>query len=173
MAYPPGSTWSPPDDETTATPATTGYDPSPFLVLQPWRLWPQLIVALLGGILPAAVIAHLNGQRLGLSPTRLRLIVAVGVIGLLAMLALSYGRAVSVPLLMPGEKFRAVQAVGALIGLSAWPLFAFLQLPASRGHYDRGGDYGKLWAPGVIAVLAFGIPQRLMIWGAVMLLTLS
>lgn len=147
------------------------YDTAPFLVDKAWPLHWQLVVALVGGIVPAAVLAGINTERLGLPASRKLLCYAIALVGLGLMVMMAYQRTLDVPLLLPGQKFRAVQLSGVLVGGAGWLLLALLQFPTLQKYRQEGKAFGNMWAPGLMSVLIFGLPQRLLVWGIVLALT--
>lgn len=146
------------------------YDTTPFVVNKPWPIHWQLLVALLGGAVPAAVLASINVSRLGMPSSRKLLCHAVGVLSLVAMVMVASHRIELLGLTTGGQKFRAVQLSSLMVGGLAWMPLALIQLPSLLQYQREGKAFGKMWAPGLCAAVAFGVPQRFLVWAAVMMM---
>ena len=140
----------------------------------PWRLQSQFWVAFFGGILPIAVIAYLNAQRLDVPPRRRQLILLTGAVGLVGTVAFSY-------LLGAGEfgnmtdrsMQRTVRIGSRVIAVVAYLVFYGLQRAADRSYYFYSQDdkeYGSLWKPGLAAVFGLGLVQGVSLLALVALL---
>jgi hypothetical protein len=125
--------------------------------VRPWRLMSQTYVAFFGGVIASTVIAFLNARRLGVDTAKQRLILGVGVIGLVVVIAafaalntdgdLSSGLRVGI---------RVVAVVCCLIQLR-------IQRPMDRAFQLRGTDYGSLWATGFGVTIAGAVAEALIL----------
>jgi hypothetical protein len=119
---------------------------------RPWRLSSQLYVAFLGGPLAAAAVAWLNGRRLGLEPARLRLVPAVGALGLGVALAVAAAAHAS------GSVPRIVSQVS---GIACFFVLRELQRPADHRYRmaarGKGDAYESLLGPGLAIAVVCGL----------------
>lgn len=139
----------------------------------PWRLRSQIWVAFFGGVLPYAVIAYMNGQRLGLPANRLRQILWLGAVGFVATVAVTY-------LLTSGGFLPEVRTTTTVrLGSRAVALLAFLagyrlQKSADRIYqFDGTEAYASLWKMGLIVTLGLGFVQNIVVYALVALLARS
>lgn len=115
---------------------------------KPWRLEPQLGVAVLGGVVACTALALLNARRLDAPEQVRRQLLQVGLACFVAEFVL----------LAVLEAFGAPTASLWLVLIGASVLAYLLQARLVR-RYDRAfqrrdGEYAPLWKPGLIA--AFG-----------------
>lgn len=118
----------------------------------PWRLSSQLFVAFFGGALAATVIGTLNAARLGVAPGKRRLIVAIGVLAIVAELTI----VVLVPRTLDDS---AVRLIMRAFALAAYAAHARLQRSHDRAFTLRGGEHSSLWGPGLAAVFGCGVVE--------------
>jgi len=133
----------------------------------PWLPDNQLYVAFFGGVIPVAIIAILNGPRLGMRADRQQMMIAVSVVGFVSTVALMVLFVVVQPdiSIHPRTVGRRIQQ---LCGLLTWLALAKLQAPAER-RYDVRVDeeqYASLWGPGLAAVFGGGLLGGLMTLGS-------
>jgi len=117
----------------------------------PWRLGSQVYVAFFGGAAGAAIIALLNGARLGITTRQRWMIVALGAAGLLAsaMVVSAVG--------VGADGSQAARVLGRVIGVVAWGGMYLVQRSADRVYgYRASGDdpYASLIVPGLLAAIA-------------------
>jgi hypothetical protein len=139
---------------------------------QPWRLRSQLWIAFFGGVLPYTLIAYLNGQRLSLPISRLRLVVIIGVVGFVATVAATY--LITIAQVLPAETRTTSTArlASRAVALLAFLIVYQLQKSADRiYHFIGGGEYASLWKPGLIATIGLGFLQNIVVAGVVSLLS--
>ena len=137
------------------TPTLGQHRPRDWSARRPWQLTSQVYVGFLGGPTAVALIAVLNGARLRMPGARLVAMAMIGVAGTVAgVLAAGLIDAGTAPRLL-------VQVAGVL----AYGPLHRLQRSADRvhstfsPHRDPDDDYGSLWGPGAIAVLAGWLVQ--------------
>ena len=141
------------DDDLLAPSLTQSERHHPPAGERPWRLGSQFYVAFFGGPLAAGAIGYLNGRRLGLPGARLGAILAIGVAGFLAALAVAV-------VFVDTEAGRGPRLMIAVAGVAAFLGVRALQKDADRRYSVSLEDeqaYDSLWAPGLAAVLLFGI----------------
>ena len=121
--------------------------------VRPWRLMSQTYVAFFGGVIASTIIAFLNARRLGVDAAKRRLILLIGVVGLVAVIAVFS--------LLNGDDHvtsglrvstRVVAVLCCLVQLR-------LQRPMDRAFQLRGTDYGSLWGPGIAAAIGGAIAE--------------
>jgi hypothetical protein len=122
----------------------------------PWRLGSIVYVAFFGGAAAAAAISVANAQRLGLPRKVLAQIAALGVAGVVGVIAVA--EAVG-----DGDALRvAIRAVA----LAAYGGMYLLQRSADRIHHfhqqDPDAAYESLWGPGLLAVFTFGLAETVL-----------
>jgi hypothetical protein len=130
---------------------------------RPWRVGSQVWIGLLGGPLPVALIAWLNGGRLGVDSRRRGWILGWGVLGLVATLVAAW--------FIGGAHDGDLRAARSFLRLSsrAAGLLAYLAVARLQGAADRAyrmfdeRGYASLWGPGATALFGLGIPQALLI----------
>lgn len=114
---------------------------------RPWPLRPQWLVALVGGVIGATLIAWENGRRLRLARAGRVRILAAGVLGLAAVVATG--------LLVPpgGRDLLVARVVAHGLGLLAFLPQWDAQRAAVRARARAGARPGRLLVPGVLAAL--------------------
>jgi uncharacterized membrane protein len=123
--------------------------------VRPWRLMSQAYVAFFGGVISTTAIAFLNARRLGVAPDKRRLILLIGVVGLvLAAVVIALSDTDS----MSGIRI-AVRIVAVVTCLAQLRI----QRPMDRAFQLRGQDYRSLWGPGIAAVIAGGLLEALLL----------
>lgn len=122
---------------------------------KPWPLTSQLWVALIGGVVPAVVIAWLNAPRLKLPASARLLLLLVGVLGLALSVGLAMWLIEARSIELPRGKLLMGQLSLRLVGLALFPLLAGIQGGAQRRYAEAVGVFGRLWAPGLVAVALF------------------
>jgi hypothetical protein len=133
---------------------------------RPWRLGSQVYVAILGGVFAVTPIAFLNARKLGIPKSQVRLILAAGAAGAVALLVFA------LVFVSGGEVQRGTRLGGQLIGLAAWAPMYLVQRSWDRvyGVFGPGEDddeaYESLWGPGFLAVIAGGLVQAAILIGA-------
>lgn len=127
---------------------------------RPWQLQSQMWVAFFGGILPATVIAYLNGRRLGISPARRRWMLVVGAAGLLATVALSYAAAAPSAASTGPRSSQWARFGGRAVAMIGFLIFYQLQKSADRVYqFNDDAEYASLWVPGILTTLGVGLLQ--------------
>jgi hypothetical protein len=126
---------------------------------RPWRLWSQFWVAFLGGVLPMALIAYLNARRLGLERRRRLLVLAVGALGVVAILPVAYTPAGDVLPLELQQLQRGAHVVSRAVAVVLFLVFARLQEPRDRLYGVTGAGYDSLWrSPYALVIVLGAIP---------------
>lgn len=128
---------------------------------RPWRLTSQVYVAFFGGSLAVTGIAWLNARRLGATSPRRTQILLAGLAGFAATLLLFVALSTDDT---PSATRLGVQA----ISIATYGALYLLQRQLDRRYhwYDRrSGDesYDSLVGPGLIAVIALGAVQWLLL----------
>jgi hypothetical protein len=127
---------------------------------KPWQLGHQFWIAFLGGVLAVTGIAYLNSKRLGQDAGKQRLILMTGILGLVVVIALT--------LFETTQRTNQIMRLGQrIVAVIAYALMYRIQTPAFRAysyHHD-GEGFASLWKPGIIASLALGILQALIVGG--------
>jgi hypothetical protein len=120
--------------------------------------------ALLGGILPGTAVAYINGQRLRISKHKQRMIVLVGVMGLLLVMLMYYKTAVLQPPWFVAWGRWALLLLDRLIALFAYLIYHYLQRRKILVHEFFGGR--SLIASGLVLWLTIylGFLQWLLTW---------
>ncbi|MFB6723286.1 hypothetical protein ACFCV3_24105 [Kribbella sp. NPDC056345] len=131
--------------------------------VRPWRLNSQAYVAFFGGVIAATIIASLNARRLGLDRGKRWLIVAAGVVGLAAVIAL-YAL-----LNDDGERTQSLRIVVRVIAVLCILVQMRWQRPMDRAFQLRGTDYHSMWVLGPILVVVCAIVEALLLALVVML----
>lgn len=128
---------------------------------RPWNPASNFYVAFFGGVIAATAIAYLNAGRLHVEHLRAR-IVAVGLAGVVA--ALVAARFISQSVTDDDETRTYVRLASRVVGVLAHFVFAALLKQADRRFQVTGGDYESLWQPGLVAVMAGGVTQAVLIY---------
>lgn len=118
---------------------------------RPWRLGSQFYVSFFGGPLAAAAVGFLNADRLELPRDRRAAIVAAGVAGFAAAVAL---------LLAVDSEWTRPRFLLAATGVLAYAVAYRLQRTADRRYaLGRSDDsaYDSLWRTGLAIVLVAGL----------------
>jgi hypothetical protein len=126
---------------------------------RPWRLSSQAYVAFVGGVVAGTAVAYLNSGRLGLAPRERRLVLAAGALGL----------AVTIPValvLCRSGSSATVEIPVRILALVAYLVQARFQRPLDRAFQLRDGAHASLWWPGLVAVLAGGLAEVLVLVAA-------
>ena len=111
---------------------------------RPWAPGGQPWVAFFGGVAPVTAIAYLNGKRLGLSPGRLRAMLLIGGLGLIAVVALTFLAVQDASSLWAGN-LRAVRLSKRVAAVVVALILYQVQKPADRAyHLYGGGEYDCL-----------------------------
>ncbi len=116
------------------------------------------------------IIAFLNGRRLHIKQNQLWQIVAVGVVGIIAVFFLTYlsgtwELAADSYWQETAQRLRWINRITAM--LCYW-YFAGLQRPYIRQYQFRtNGDYDSLWVPGLILIFVVGAAQNLILMAAI------
>ncbi len=123
---------------------------------RPWRTGSIFYVAFFGGILPAAVLAWLNAERLPVSRERRLAVAALGLLGLVAT--------VLVPLLADLGRDDGIRIASRIVGVVGFVGIWWLLKPADRvyatfGPSDEDEAYESLWGPGLLATVVLGLVQ--------------
>lgn len=119
---------------------------------KPWPLASQFWVALIGGILPAVVIAWLNAPRLKLSGSARIGMLLLGLLGMVLAVAVALWLIDVRGVELPRGKLLMGQLSLRLVGVGLFPLLAGIQAGSQRTYGKNVGVFGRLWAPGLIAV---------------------
>ncbi len=133
---------------------------------RPWRLGSQVYPAILGGVFAVTPIAVLNARKLGMPKAQIRLIVAAGAAGVVALVVYA------VVVVAGGDLERGVRLGAQLIGVAAWAPMYLLQRSWDRVYatFGPGEDedeaYESLWGPGLVAVIAGNVLQGAILAGA-------
>lgn len=123
---------------------------------RPWRTGSIFYVAFFGGILPAAVLAWINAERLPVSRERRLAVAALGFLGLVAT--------VVVPLLADVGRGDGIRIASRIVGVVGFVAIWWLLKPADRvyatfGPPDEEEAYESLWRPGLLATFGLGLVQ--------------
>lgn len=128
---------------------------------RPWRVASQVYVAFFGGVVAITAIAFLNARRLGMSVRDQRIIVAIGVVGVVLV-------ASAAAALIDGgtgvDETRDVRFAGRAVGVLMFLLFARMQRVKDRLFSLQSGDYDSLWRAGIAAALLGGIVQAAVVF---------
>jgi hypothetical protein len=133
---------------------------------RPWRLGSQVYLAILGGVFAVTPIAVLNARKLGMPKAQVRLVVAAGLAGVVAL------GVYALVFVAGGEVERGTRLGGQLIGVAAWAPMYLLQRPWDRVYatFSPGEDddeaYEPLWGPGLAAIIAGNVLLALILVGA-------
>lgn len=128
---------------------------------RPWNPASNFYVAFFGGVIAATAIAYLNAVRLHVEHLRPR-IVAVGLAGV--VVALVIARFISESVTDDDEARRYVRLASRVVAVLVHFVFAALLKQADRRFQLTGGDYESLWQPGLVAVLAGGVVQAVLLY---------
>jgi NADH:ubiquinone oxidoreductase subunit 2 (subunit N) len=132
---------------------------------RPWRLSSQVWIAFFGGVLSIAIISYLNGQRLRLSPQRMRQIILVGVVGLIAVIITTYLLGQAGLSSLESAQRTQLRLVNRVIAVIAYLILVRLQRPADRQYQAFSDEYDSLWIPGLLAIFVAGTLQNLLVFG--------
>jgi hypothetical protein len=134
---------------------------------KPWHPGHQFWIAFLGGVLAITGIAYLNSKRLGQDVGKQRLILITGALGLVVVIALVLFTPASTTAQVSSQMVRLEQRIVAVL---AYALMYQIQKPAFRPYsYTNSENYASLWKPGIIAILALGIVQAVIVLGLYLL----
>ncbi|WP_433381756.1 hypothetical protein ACQPZX_17665 [Actinoplanes sp. CA-142083] len=123
----------------------------------PWRPDSIFYPAFFGGPLAAATLGFLNARRLALPRATLLAIVAAGVLGFGARLALSAA--------IDGSS--ALRLLGSVAGVLVALVVATLERRPFRAYVFRGGEPASLVGPGFLAAIGWGLLEAILIFGLV------
>lgn len=131
---------------------------------KPWQLGHQFWIAFLGGVLAVTGIAYLNSKCLGQDAGKQCLIFMTGILGLVAVIALTLFTPASETNQRTSQIMRLEQHIVAVI---AYALMYRIQTPAfcAYSYHHEGEGFASLWQPGIIAILMLGILQGLIVGG--------
>jgi hypothetical protein len=132
---------------------TIGADPD--RTQPPWRLLGQTYVAFFGGAIATTVIAVLNARRLGMPARGRAILIALGVAGLVVVIA--------VALWIDREQMGGGQIATRLAAAACCLAQLRVQRPLDRAFQLRGREYASLWAAGVTAAICGGIVEQFLI----------
>ena len=111
--------------------------------------------AFFGGPLAVTLLGAINARRLRLTGTKVALIVAAGVVALIAQVTM---------IALLREASSGVQRFSySLAGVAAWGVVLFLQRRPFRIFLMRGGEPAKLLGPGIAAVIGSAIVQFILV----------
>jgi hypothetical protein len=125
--------------------------------VRPWRLMSQTYVAFFGGVIGATVVAFLNSGRLGVDAAKRRLILLTGLVGLVAVVAVST--------LLDGDAdvMSSLRVVTRVVAVLCCLVQLRLQRPMDRAFQLRGTDYGSLWGVGIAAAIGGAVVETLIL----------
>jgi hypothetical protein len=129
---------------------------------RPWSVKPQLFVAFFGGVLALGAIAWQNSGRLGMAPSRRRLIVVTCGVCFVAVVVIG---AVLFGMGTDSDATRQARLGSRLVAVGAYLVCERLQRPWERAYRLRRGDnaFESLWKPGIAAVVVLGVVQALLL----------
>ncbi len=131
---------------------------------RPWKLSSQFWVAFLGGTLAIAGLSYFNARRLKLPPDKMRLVVAVGVIGTIVTIGLAVYVGMNFDALATSANSRQLLRLSSRISaLVTYFILRRIQEPFDRrfGMYYGEAGYDSLWQPGLAAIFGLGIIQTI------------
>ncbi|MEU4194140.1 hypothetical protein AB0E69_19760 [Kribbella sp. NPDC026611] len=133
--------------------------PGPSPSARPWRLLPMGYIAVFGGVLPITWLSFVNSRRLGVSGGRRWLIVAVGVVGLGAEIAVAGWLQIGVGDGALLAQLTPVRVIAALCFLAQMRL----QLPMERAFQLRGGEHAKRFGAGTLVLVGFLVVTEIVV----------
>ena len=149
------------------TPSLQNQQTDPASGSRPWSVGSQVWVAFFGGIFAVTAIAYLNGRRLGLPPSRQRMILLCGSVSFLSLCALAYGLAAWFGV----ADTQAIRLSGRGVALLTFLAAAALQKSAARTYsFYNGEETASLWKAGIAATLGLGFLQGIVLGIVLMVL---
>jgi Na+/melibiose symporter-like transporter len=157
-----------PNDSELFRPTLQGQSQSlPAAGQRPWRLWSPFWIAFFGGVLPYTVVAYLNSRRLGMPEQRQRLILALGAVGLLVTIVVTY----ALTAWLGSDRANVVRLGSRIVAVLAFLAGFSLQKSADRRYsFATGGAYASLWVFGLAVTLVLGFVQNIAVYFIVRLL---
>ena len=112
---------------------------------------------IIGGVIGATVVAFLNSGRLGVDAAKRRLILLTGLVGLVAVVAVST--------LLDGDAdvMSSLRVVTRVVAVLCCLVQLRLQRPMDRAFQLRGTDYGSLWGVGIAAAIGGAVVETLIL----------
>lgn len=142
------------------SPSVEGQPPNDEDRPRPWRLSSQVYVAFFGGAPAAAAIAFLNARRLGMPSASRWAILALGVLGLAASVA------VAAAIGTDADSTSGARVGARVAALAAWGGMYVLQRVPDRVwsyHAHDEEPYASLWVPGLLAIVPGAVVQAALI----------
>jgi hypothetical protein len=158
-----------PAEEDLLAPSLQAEEPVRALVPgeRPWRIGSQVYVGFFGGALAVAAIAFANARRLRAARRTERGIVVIGVVGVAVSIVAGY-----IANEASDGNGTAHRLASRIVGVVVAGVLYKLLKPADRIYSFRSpaeadDDYDSLWGPGIVAVLAGGIVQEVLVRGGI------